>query len=421
MRGTLVSATRFGQWATALTDAAGIGIVLWLMWQVVFASGESFRQVALVAGAVGIAGAFAASRNRWPRLPIFLIGYASVALLSAAWHQWATVERSEWWRVFEPSQHAAVMIVYVVGVAHLLRTSRRLIVGSMVACVAMLVLAAQTLFDQAISGYEGQPTLQTMLPLVAQWKGVHDLTFVMGLGVPLALAPSVIERRAVVVLAGLVLAALPIAASYAISSRGGTAAMVAVAGTMLVAAVGGPRIVRGGPKLAAAFGLFLAAGIGLAMLGWGPLDSLWTAGGRTGLWAAALQVIGEHPWLGVGPGNYRAAILETGRDPIGHSNAHNLPLHLAAEIGVVGGIFFASFCVDALRRCWKAWVAGEPAAVAVFFSLLLLVIRWSTDTFIEGSLLAERHRIVAWTVFAAALAVARLSQDARQESMSRAK
>lgn len=413
-------AARPGGWVTALSDVAGLAIVLWLTSQVVFARGESFLHLALLAGVVGVVGAFTVSRSQWRRPPVFLTAYAIVGLLSAGWHHWETVEPAQWWRAFEPARHLAVMIVYVVGVAHLLRTSRRLIVGSMLACVAMLVLAAQTLFDQAISGYEGQPTLQTMLPLVAQWKGVHDLTFVMGLGVPLALAAGVTERRGAVVAAGLILAALPIAASYSISSRGGTAAMVGVAGTMLVAAIGGPRVVSAGPKLVAACALFLVAGIGLAMLGWGPLDSLWTAGGRTGLWAAALHVVADHPWLGVGPGNYQTAVRATGLDPIGHTNAHNLPLHIAAEIGVAGSVLFACFCADALRRCWRTWVAGEPAAVAVCFALLLLIIRWSTDTFIEGSLLAERHRIVAWTVFAAAVAVGRLAPAPPQELPSRA-
>ncbi|MEX2269870.1 MAG: O-antigen ligase family protein [Vicinamibacterales bacterium] len=367
----------------------------------------------MIVGAIGVVAALLDRRGRRHGIPVTLVAFACIGLLSAAYHQWSVVTSLEWWRRFEPALHLAVMAAYVVGVAHLLRTRRRIAVVSVAITAAAITLGAQTLFDDVISWYDGQPTLQTMLPTVAQWKGVHDLTFAFSFGVPLALAPGLVTRRAWLIFAGLVVAAVPIAASYAINSRGGTASMIAVAGTMAVAAASGPRLVRvGAITLGALLALFLLAGVAVAIFGWGNIDSLRTVGGRSGIWAGALTLIGTHPWLGVGPGNFRTSMMDAGLDPVGHLNAHNLLLHVTAEIGIAGGLCLALFVILTMRSNWRGWVSGRGGAApaGMFFLLLLLVIRWSADTFIEGSPVMARHRVIAWTMLAAALAVARQVQ-----------
>jgi O-antigen ligase len=398
----------------SIADAIGLGALAWLAWRVMFRSGEEFQPAALMVGAAGVAAAVLDRRGRRLGAPVMLVAFACIGLLSAAYHYRGDAAAPvEWWRRFEPAVHLAVMVIYVAGVAHLLRTRRRLAVMSVAITAAALTLGAQTLFDQAISGYEGQPNLQTMLPTVAQWKGVHDLTFALSLGVPLALAPGLVSRQTWLVVAGLVVAAVPIAASYAISSRGGTASMIAVAGTMTVAAVAGPRVVRaGGIVLGALLGIFLLAGAGIAIFGWGDIEGLRTVGGRSGIWAGALTLIGANPWLGVGPGNFAAAMSQAGLDPIGHPNAHNLLLHVTAEAGIAAGLCLALFLIMLMRNNWRAWSSGRggAAAAGMLFVLLLLVIRWSADTFVEGSAVEARHRVVAWTMLAAALAAARLAQ-----------
>lgn len=59
---------------------------------------------------------------------------------------------------------------------------------------------------------------------------------------------------------------------------------------------------------------------------------------RLAHWQAALYMAGDHPWLGVGFGNYAAAYADYALinwpDPLGH--AHNYYLNTLAEIGIIG-------------------------------------------------------------------------------------
>ncbi len=67
-------------------------------------------------------------------------------------------------------------------------------------------------------------------------------------------------------------------------------------------------------------------------------DANWAVIERMAHWQAALGMFTDHPWLGVGIGNYPVVYSEyaLGRwqDPLGH--AHNYYLNIAAEAGVLG-------------------------------------------------------------------------------------
>ena len=56
---------------------------------------------------------------------------------------------------------------------------------------------------------------------------------------------------------------------------------------------------------------------------------------RTTIWRGSIDIISEHPLLGVGSGAYKWTALETG------GAAHNFALSLLGEVGIIG---FALFC-----------------------------------------------------------------------------
>jgi putative inorganic carbon (HCO3(-)) transporter len=66
---------------------------------------------------------------------------------------------------------------------------------------------------------------------------------------------------------------------------------------------------------------------------------------RMAHWQAALSMVDQHPWLGVGLGNYEAAYpdhaLLNWPYPLGH--AHNIYLNLLAETGVLGLLAYLAF------------------------------------------------------------------------------
>jgi len=63
-------------------------------------------------------------------------------------------------------------------------------------------------------------------------------------------------------------------------------------------------------------------------------------------WQIAWQAMRSHPWLGTGPGSFyslsaEAAIVGPGRPfPMLAEHAHNLPFHLAAELGLPAAVLF---------------------------------------------------------------------------------
>ncbi len=92
-----------------------------------------------------------------------------------------------------------------------------------------------------------------------------------------------------------------------------------------------------------------------------------TAAYRLDYWRATWQMIAEHPWLGVGPGNFAAAYTrylpegaaETIRDP------HNFALELWATCGFFAMLaFLAALGIFFIRvvRWLGGWVVEKPAA-----------------------------------------------------------
>jgi putative inorganic carbon (HCO3(-)) transporter len=105
-------------------------------------------------------------------------------------------------------------------------------------------------------------------------------------------------------------------------------------------------------------------------------DANWAVIERMAHWLAAVGMFSDHPWLGVGIGNYAVVYpqyaLGRWRAPLGH--AHNYYLNIAAEAGIVGLsaylILFGACFVQAwrvLQRTRSAVIRGprhSPASSA---------------------------------------------------------
>ncbi|MCU0774824.1 MAG: Wzy polymerase domain-containing protein [Ideonella sp.] len=100
---------------------------------------------------------------------------------------------------------------------------------------------------------------------------------------------------------------------------------------------------------------------------------------RVAVWANTLQLIALHPWAGVGFGQFNFAWTLTPfveRPPLFFDHAHNLPLHLMAELGVPLGLLVIGLLAVALWKGFRAafGVDGEPgAALRAAFMMVLLV------------------------------------------------
>jgi O-antigen ligase len=113
-----------------------------------------------------------------------------------------------------------------------------------------------------------------------------------------------------------------------------------------------------------------------------PTSDNWAIVERMAHWQAGWYMFLDHPWLGVGAGNYAQAYpsyyVSSWVEPLGH--AHNYYLNMLAELGVVGGGLLLLLLGLAYRAIagplvrseqsgdafWRAVLAGVFGGVVVF-------------------------------------------------------
>ncbi len=104
---------------------------------------------------------------------------------------------------------------------------------------------------------------------------------------------------------------------------------------------------------------------------------------RLAHWQVGLAMFADHPWLGVGIGNYAAAYPDYAPphwyEPLGH--AHNVFINFLAETGIAGLGAFVLFWAGAWRLCWQRArrnATGHPTmqalAIGVLGSLIYLTV-----------------------------------------------
>ena len=96
---------------------------------------------------------------------------------------------------------------------------------------------------------------------------------------------------------------------------------------------------------------------------WDRVAAVNACSSRTALWSNVLDLIGRSPWLGWGWGNLDYAhymtLYEGARFCAILDNAHNLPLHLAVELGVPAALLVCGGIVWAVARA-RPWREAEP-------------------------------------------------------------
>ena len=101
---------------------------------------------------------------------------------------------------------------------------------------------------------------------------------------------------------------------------------------------------------------------------------------RLAHWQTGWKMFEDHPWTGVGIGNYGAEYEQYAPphwyEPLGH--AHNIFINFMAETGILGLAAFLLFWLGALRFTWRSaeHLQGYPAALAigVFGTLVYLTV-----------------------------------------------
>ncbi len=135
---------------------------------------------------------------------------------------------------------------------------------------------------------------------------------------------------------------------------------------------------------------------------------------RPRIWATAIAVAEEHPFIGVGTGQFATAAGHRGLTEYGSplENVHNLPLNFAAETGVVGFAAFVTFVLQWLVRAVRAIRVSDrlrySIAVGMLASLLGFLVQAMTLTQL-------RVNVIAGTFFVFGGIVTALADRARAD------
>ncbi len=135
---------------------------------------------------------------------------------------------------------------------------------------------------------------------------------------------------------------------------------------------------------------------------------------RLAHWQAGVAMWTDHPWLGVGIGNYEPAYpayqLPGWDEPLGH--AHNYYLNIAAEAGVLG---LAAYLVLWGTVAWQAWrlaVQGQGLAWAIALGALGVVTHLSVHHLFDNLFV---HNVYVHLAVVLGL-LARMGQPTREHS-----
>ncbi len=107
---------------------------------------------------------------------------------------------------------------------------------------------------------------------------------------------------------------------------------------------------------------------------------------RLAHWQAAWGMFSDHPWLGVGLGNYAAVYpayaLPRWSDPLGH--AHNYYLNISAEAGLVGLSAYLLLIAAILWQAWRAVRRTSGFWQGVAVGILGVLVHLTTHNFFDN-------------------------------------
>src|SRR3989344_3004005 len=97
---------------------------------------------------------------------------------------------------------------------------------------------------------------------------------------------------------------------------------------------------------------------------------------RIEIWEKTLSSIKEKPFLGVGIGNYPVVLGQDTRLAKAGSSAHNLYLHIAAEMGILAGLIFIWFLWLLFKNHYEVFVREGDKRLGIYFAATLLYVPW---------------------------------------------
>ena len=137
---------------------------------------------------------------------------------------------------------------------------------------------------------------------------------------------------------------------------------------------------------------------------------------RSALWRGTPEIIGDHPFLGVGAGEFSRAAAAYGlRDPFSEyqpfEHAHSIPLTVAAELGLLGLAAFLWFAtalgIVLVRACRRAQGWTRAYAFGITAGLVAVAVQGLVDYTVRSNVIA----MLVLTLAAGAVVLSRASPE----------
>lgn len=97
---------------------------------------------------------------------------------------------------------------------------------------------------------------------------------------------------------------------------------------------------------------------------------------RIAIWKASLVSIKERPFLGVGIGNFPVVLNQKLELAKAGSSAHNIYLHIAAEMGIPALVFALWFLWLLMQKVYNNFVASKEWEITVYNGASLMFVPW---------------------------------------------
>jgi O-antigen ligase len=191
----------------------------------------------------------------------------------------------------------------------------------------------------------------------------NDLAFVVVCALPVAVV-LLLAERGFTRYAMIPIIMLGLVTIIATKSRGGFIALIVVGAIILGKLPARVRLLQTGLALGAVAVFLLLA----PQAYWERVGSLWSDAAATGessqdgylnegfsvrrrVWSTGIQMIFEHPILGVGAAAFAPAAVGRIGDNIGYKGAHNSFIQVGAELGLLGLALLVYLLYRAIRNC----------------------------------------------------------------------
>jgi O-antigen ligase len=129
---------------------------------------------------------------------------------------------------------------------------------------------------------------------------------------------------------------------------------------------------------------------------------------RLEIWRASVASIREHPLLGVGIGNFPVVLEQHVTLARAGSSAHNVWLHVAAEMGVPALLLFIGIWCAAIASCLRLFARSTDMPTATWSGWVLFVVPWIAAYLLTDAALFDERALL---MFGLVIALARGSDS----------